>query len=129
MKLFVYGTLLSGEKNHHVLNGATLLVNGTLKARMYDTGQGYPAIELDPDFTAFGEIYDVPDHLWPALDELEGYTGNQETDLYGKEMVEVNTRDGVVEAAVYTVCDHSMKSLDIPSGNWVEYRKSINSNE
>ncbi len=126
MKLYVYGTLLRGEKNHHVLDGATLLYERQiLQAKMFDTGNGYPAIELTNDSTIFGEIYEVPDHLWPALDLLEGYTGDDSTDLYSKEFVNVQTMDELLEVAVYTICDESMKMLEIPSGDWISYRKSV----
>lgn len=126
MKLFVYGTLLRGEKNHHVLDGATRLYERcTLQAKMYDTTAGYPAIELTKDGIVYGEVYEIVEHMWQALDALEGYTGNPEIDLYAKEIVIVETMDGLLEVLVYTVCDESMKSLEIPSGDWIAYRKSF----
>lgn len=126
MKLFVYGTLLRGENNHHVLDGATLLFERiTLPAKMYDTGRGYPAIELAKDFTIIGDIYEILEQMWPKLDELEGYTGNFGTDLYTKELVDVQTIDGLIEVAVYTICDESMKSVVISSGDWTNYRKLV----
>ena len=126
MKLFVYGTLLHGESNHHVLEGAKLLFNNCqLQARMYDTGEGYPAIEIVEESVIVGEIYEIQDHMWQILDELEGHSGNPEVDLYSKETVNVQTSDGLIEAVVYTVCDVSMKSAIIPSGNWVKYRQSL----
>ena len=126
MNLFVYGTLLRGECNHHVLDGAKLLCkNCQLPARMYDTGDGYAAIELVEDTMIVGEIYEVPDHMWQSLDELEGHSGNSEVDLYSKETVNVQTSDGLIEAVVYTVCDVSMKSVLISSGDWIQYRKSF----
>lgn len=125
MNLFVYGTLLRGESNHHVLEGATLLyTGGILQAKMYDTGKGYPAIELSMGSTIVGDIYEIPDHMWLNLDDLEGYTGNPTTDLYSREFVKVQTLDGLVEAVVYTVCDESMKLYEIPSGDWTSYRQS-----
>lgn len=126
LKLFVYGTLLRGEKNHHVLDGATCLFERcTLKAKMYDTGDGYPAIELAADGIIFGEVYEIDEPIWPALDALEGYTGNPECDLYSKEVVTVQTMDGLLEVVVYTVCDESMKAVEIPSGDWIAYRTSM----
>ncbi|MGB5944488.1 gamma-glutamylcyclotransferase family protein [Paenisporosarcina sp.] len=125
MNLFVYGTLLHGETNHHVLNGATLLyTGGVLQAKMYDTGNGYPTIELAEGSTIVGDIYEIPDHMWLNLDDLEGHTGNPTTDLYSKEIVKVRTLDGLIEAVVYTICDESMKMVAIPSGDWKNYRQS-----
>jgi gamma-glutamylcyclotransferase (GGCT)/AIG2-like uncharacterized protein YtfP len=125
MKLFVYGTLLREECNHQVLNGATLLYTGELlQAKMYDTENGYPAIELAEGSTIVGDIYEIPDHMWIDLDELEGHTGNSTTDLYSKEIVKVQTVDGLIEAVVYTICDESMKVNEILSGDWKAYRQS-----
>lgn len=116
---------MSGERNHHVMEGATLLYERcTLQAKMYDTGNGYPAIDLDKDATVSGELYEIQEYMWPALDELEGHSGNLETDLYSKEIVEVQTPEGLVEAVVYTVCDTTMRSVAIAHGDWITYRKS-----
>jgi gamma-glutamylcyclotransferase (GGCT)/AIG2-like uncharacterized protein YtfP len=126
MKLFVYGTLLHGEHNHRVLEGATLLYTGSkLQAKMYDTGNGYPAIELRTGSTIVGDIYEIHDQMWSNLDDLEGYTGNPTTDLYSKEIVNVQTPDGLIEAFIYTICDESMKLYEIPSGDWKVYRQSL----
>ena len=125
MKLFVYGTLLRKESNHQVLNGATLLYSGgMLQAKMYDTGNGYPAIELGEGSTIVGDIYEIPDHMWLDLDELEGHTGDSTTDLYSKEIVKVQTEDVLIEVVVYTICDESMKVNEIFSGDWKAYRQS-----
>ncbi|EPD50909.1 hypothetical protein HMPREF1210_02417 [Paenisporosarcina sp. HGH0030] len=125
MKLFAYGTLLYGEKNHHVLEGAQLLYEKvTLPAIMYDTGDGYPAIELAQESIVIGDVYEVPDYMWGDLDELEGYTGDPETDLYTKQMVNIKTRESILEAIVYTVCDETMKKVVISSGDWIAYRKT-----
>ncbi len=125
MNLFVYGTLLHGESNHHVLDGASLLyTGGMLEAKMYDTGKGYPAIELSKGSTIIGDVYEILDHMWLNLDYLEGFTGNPTTDLYSKEIVKVQTLEGLIEAVVYTVSDESMKLYEIPSGDWKYYRGS-----
>jgi len=126
MKLFVYGTLLRKESNHQVLNGATLLyTGGLLQAKMYDTGNGYPAIELAEGSTIVGDIYEIPEHMWIDLDELEGHTGNSTTDLYSKEIVKVQIVEGLIEAVVYTICDESMKVNEILSGDWKAFRQSL----
>jgi gamma-glutamylcyclotransferase (GGCT)/AIG2-like uncharacterized protein YtfP len=126
MKLFVYGTLCRGEKNHHLLYGAICIVErATINAKMYDTKRGYPAIELDLNSVVVGEVYEVSNDMWPALDELEGFTGNREMDLYNKIKINVITEEGPIETFVYTVCDETMKSIHISSGDWVAYRKSL----
>lgn len=127
MKLFVYGTLCRGGSNHHVLKGATRFSGrASIHAVMYDTGYSYPAVELNENSTVIGEIYEVPDNLWPALDELEGYSGNPQTDLYNKVIVIAQTDSEEIEAVVYTICDENMKEKIIPSGDWINYRKTTN---
>lgn len=125
MKLFAYGTLRYGESNHHFLNGAQLIYKDlTLQAIMYDTGDGYPAIELALGSTVTGDVYEVPNYMWASLDELEGYSGNPERDLYTKQKVSIQTKSGELEVVVYTVCDETMKKIVIPSGDWIAYRKA-----
>lgn len=126
MKLFVYGTLCWGESNHHVLKEATRYSErASILAVMYDTGCGYPAVELSESSIVIGEVYEVPDQLWPALDELEGYRGNSQTDLYNKVIVNAQMGSEEIETVVYTICDERMKKKIISSGDWIEYRKTI----
>lgn len=126
MKLFVYGTLCLGESNHHVLKGATRYSEkASIHAVMYDTGCGYPAVELSESSTVVGEIYEIPDHLWSALDELEGYSENSKTDLYNKVTVIAKMGLEEIKTVVYTICDESMKKKIIHSGDWIKYRKTI----
>ncbi|HLG26505.1 MAG TPA: hypothetical protein VI423_01835 [Paenisporosarcina sp.] len=50
--------MLHGEPNHRILEGATLLYTSSkIQAKMYDTGSGYPAIELGMGSTIVGDIY------------------------------------------------------------------------
>jgi len=46
MKLFVYGTLLSGEPLHSRLSGCKLISAFEVPGRLYDTGAGYPAAKF-----------------------------------------------------------------------------------
>jgi gamma-glutamylcyclotransferase (GGCT)/AIG2-like uncharacterized protein YtfP len=72
--LFVYGTLLPGESNHGHLEGASSL--GPAR-----TGPGFALVDLGPfpglleggEGWVTGELFAVPEALWPALDRLEGH--------------------------------------------------------
>ena len=69
--VFVYGTLMSGETNHHFLENSICL--GTAVAEGYDMYKvgWYPAI-IPGDGLAVGELYRVPIEDIPAIDRLEG---------------------------------------------------------
>lgn len=58
-KVFVYGTLMNGESNHHFLDESTYLGKGTVEGYdMYNVGW-YPAI-VHGDNIIIGELYQVP---------------------------------------------------------------------
>jgi len=70
-KVFVYGTLMEDEANHHYLENSAFLGKGTVNGYdMYDCGW-YPAI-VPGDNLIIGELYDVPLDDMPAIDRLEG---------------------------------------------------------
>jgi len=75
-RVFVYGTLKTGFPNHHYMRGATCIGGGR-------TSDAYPLVVGGAWFTPYllpekgsghrvkGEVWDVPEHLMPALDHLE----------------------------------------------------------
>lgn len=118
MLLFVYGTLKRGGKYHTYLEEANLVAEqATAKGALYDTGLGYPAFSLAGGGDVVGEVYDIPDVLWPALDFLEDCVG-EESDLYGKKTLTVQTENGPVEAVVYMARQQDLLKTKISSGNW-----------
>ncbi len=69
--VFVYGTLMKGEVNHHYLESSTCLGPTALEGYdMYDVGW-YPAI-IAGDSMIVGEVYEVPKADMAAIDMLEG---------------------------------------------------------
>ena len=73
-KVFVYGTLMSGEKNHGYLENGTFLGKTVIEGYdMYDVGW-YPAI-IAGDGLIVGELYHVPKVDMPSIDSLEGEGG------------------------------------------------------
>jgi gamma-glutamylaminecyclotransferase len=74
MKIFVYGSLLRGERYHHHLAGATWLGEAQTEAAytLVDLGE-YPALLDGGETSVAGEVYEVDDALLAALDAFEGH--------------------------------------------------------
>ena len=119
MLLFAYGTLKQGGKYHCYLEEAELVEEkATAKGMLYDTGMGYPAMVLSDGGQIEGEVYEIPDVLWPALDFLEDYSGNPETDMYDKVTVEVEVGNKSMETIVYIAKSEKLLKERIETGKW-----------
>jgi gamma-glutamylcyclotransferase (GGCT)/AIG2-like uncharacterized protein YtfP len=75
VRLFVYGTLKRGQRNHGLLRGQVFRGEAeTLpRYRLYDAGT-YPCLVEDAERGRMigGEVWDVEDSARPAIDALEG---------------------------------------------------------
>ncbi|NVJ27632.1 gamma-glutamylcyclotransferase [Myxococcus sp. AM011] len=73
-RVFVYGTLLSGEPNHRLLRGARLIGPARTQPRfsLYDYGP-FPALASRGKHAVAGELYEVDADMLAALDRLEGH--------------------------------------------------------
>jgi len=73
-RVFVYGTLLSGEPNHRLLRGARLVGAARTQPRftLYDYGP-FPALASKGRRAVAGEVYEVDAPMLAALDRLEGH--------------------------------------------------------
>lgn len=125
MKLFVYGTLRKGQSNHELIKEEKLISDqARMKAKLYDTGNGYPALVLKGKDYVYGEIYDVNDSLLPDLDLLEGYDESRTDNLYFRVKKMIETNQELVEAWVYVIDkrhENSLKEL-IPFQDWSVYK-------
>ena len=105
-KVFVYGTLMKGETNHHYLENSTFLGMATIEGYdMYDMGW-YPAI-IDGDNLIIGELYQVPTNDMPSIDMLEG-----EGSLYIKRCETVNDSNGKSSFAFIYVYNRDCSDLE-----------------
>lgn len=104
--VFVYGTLLSGESNHDLLLNSRYLGEHKTEAEytLFNYGP-YPAVIIDGTISIHGEVYEVDEQTFKALDRLEGYPN-----FYDRKLI--TTPYG--EAWMY--CHTNV----IPSGNWRE---------
>lgn len=73
-RVFVYGTLLSGERNHHLLAHARLVGEARTEPlfSLYDLG-AFPGLVPRGSQAVAGEVYEVDEPTLAALDRLEGH--------------------------------------------------------
>lgn len=73
-RVFVYGTLLSGQPNHRLLRGAQLVGVARTRAAfgLFDYGP-FPALAAGGRHSVVGEVYEVDALTLAALDKLEGH--------------------------------------------------------
>jgi gamma-glutamylaminecyclotransferase len=72
-RVFVYGSLLSGEPNHRLLARAPLVAETVTEPRfaLHDLG-AFPGMAHGGAHAIAGEVYDVDGDTLAALDRLEG---------------------------------------------------------
>ena len=59
VKLIVYGTLLSGERNHRFCRNAVSITPCTVTGTLYDTGCGFPAFQVEGDGVVNAELIEI----------------------------------------------------------------------
>jgi gamma-glutamylaminecyclotransferase len=112
MKLFVYGTLLSGERNHHRLQSARLLgVCRTEPGYTLVSLGPYPALREGGTTSVTGEVYDVADGIVPAIDRFEGHPH-----LYRRKIIRLV--DGADVNAYVLSPGHGEEREILESGDW-----------
>ena len=114
-RVFVYGTLRAGQRNHRLLRRATALgpASTVEPFAMHDLG-AFPAIVAGGETPVVGEVYEVDAETLQALDRLEGYPH-----LYDR--VEVSLTDGG-RALVYTMQPRQVEGRPvIRSGDWLHH--------
>ncbi|SHH35381.1 Uncharacterized conserved protein YtfP, gamma-glutamylcyclotransferase (GGCT)/AIG2-like family [Thermosyntropha lipolytica DSM 11003] len=95
-QVFVYGTLMQGEINHHIISDYALRITPAyIKGILYDLPYGYPAL-VSGNGLVFGELIELSDvrEAMSVLDDLEGYSGPGKDNLYEREIVTVQTIKG-----------------------------------
>ena len=125
---FVYGTLLSGLRNHGVIasNGLTCCVPAKCNGMLYDTNAGYPAMKLAQSNLNFvnGE-YIVPSDLEKVIrkvDCLEGFSDFlAKENLYDRRLIQVEVHDHSELAWIYVYTNPHDHFKHIESGDWRQY--------
>ena len=118
VKLIVYGTLMSGERNHRFCRNAISITPCTVTGTLYDTGYGFPAFVPEGDGEVKAELIEIPLADWADVDRLEGYPR-----LYDRLMFPAKLEDGTeVSGWVYVMHNLPEMAQIIESGSWKEYR-------
>ncbi len=91
-KIFVYGTLMEGQRAHDRLSDARLIGKAILRDyRMFDLGS-FPGIQPHKGGSIVGELYEVSDDMITKLDSYES-----EGELYNREKVKVITSGSIYD--------------------------------
>ena len=118
VKLIVYGTLMSGERNHGFCRNAVSITPYTITGTLYDTGYGFPAFVPEGKNMVAAELIEIPIEDWAAVDRLEGYPR-----LYDRLMFPAKLADGTDTSGwVYVMHNLPEMAQIIESGSWKEYR-------
>lgn len=123
--LFVYGTLLHGEKNHHFLHDAVLIhQQAWVQGVLFDTGRSYPVMKREENKRIYGEIYQVTEEQLQKINQLEGYKENASDNLYERITISVwNDKSEKVDALTYiTGAELASSNKEIPFGDWRVYQ-------
>ena len=95
-RVFVYGTLMRGQRAHKFLDGARYVGEYSLSGYlMYNCGS-FPGIKKTDNGYVIGEVYEITDEFLPELDMYEG-----EGSLYEREIVWVKKGSESLRAYVY----------------------------
>ncbi|TVP84366.1 MAG: gamma-glutamylcyclotransferase [Alkalicoccus sp.] len=122
MKVFVYGTLRTGEENAYLLDGAERLrEQAYVKGTLYDTGSGYPAA-VEGDGIIHGEVYDVGHEVLKMLDYLEGYVEGRQNNLFERKIRNIKTDGKTFEGYVYVMERKQPGFQNIVFGDWKIHR-------
>ncbi len=116
-RVFVYGSLLSGEPNHRVLSRARRVGEARTAARfaLHDLG-AYPAMIDGGAHAIAGEVYDVDPKTLARLDVLEGHP------RYYRRTAITLADGSSAETYLLTPAQVEGRPL-IASGNWRERRR------
>ena len=117
IRVFVYGSLLSGERNHRVLEGARLIGDARTAPRfsMHDLGS-YPAMVADGTHAIIGELYEVDELTLTRLDTLEGHPSYYQRHT-------ITLADSKAAETYLLPRDQADRAPLIASGDWRQQRK------
>lgn len=113
-RVFVYGTLLSGQVNNRLLKEANLLGKTKIGGyRMFSLGHFPACVRFENnEYQITGEVWEVNDDTFAKLDVLEGYPT-----LYNRTLIETEFGG----AWIYNMLRIPEYAVEIKSGDFVKY--------
>lgn len=119
VKIIAYGTLMTGERNHHFCENAVKIAHCTVTGTLYDTGYGFPAFVPEGTTEVQAELITLPIECWQDIDRLEGYPR-----LYTREIVPATLPNGTsTEGWIYIMTRLPPQAKLIPCGDWKQGNK------
>lgn len=95
-RLFVYGTLMKGQRAHDLLENSKYLGKATLKGYRKMDLIYYPGIVKEKNSIVEGEVYEVDEHTKQRVDVYEG-----ERYLFKCIDAKINLNNKPIKAKVY----------------------------
>lgn len=129
-RVFVYGTLRRGMRNHHWLRGASLLESEGITAQscylMLSVSDSFPGVIRGGHDAVVGEVYLVNSKTLEALDRHEGCPTH-----YKREVIEVSGIDGLCWTYIYQMPTNARcaPSRVVLGADWVEYVAALNASD
>lgn len=124
MKIFVYGTLMSGLEREKALFGSKFLGSGYIIGSLYNLGQ-YPGLKQGHD-KVFGEVYEINSETLENLDQIDGYCADQaENSLYIRKNISVSLGTGSCNAETYIYNLPVNESSRIVTGDYHDFISQI----
>ncbi len=99
IRIFIYGTLKSGEVNHRVLEhaNAVYIQVGKTTLKIFSMVQGmYPELYKNGDEHVTGEVWSVPEDSIYILDAFEGHPV-----LYKRDLILIDIDGETIECQTY----------------------------
>ena len=118
MRIFVYGTLMSGFIRDSLMQAAKLIgIAKTVPAfTMYSTAMSYPMVVRGGTTAILGELYEANTETVARLDVIEGHP-----DWYCREVVQLE--DGT-EASMYLIQEKPGWPT-VKSGDWRTHTRGV----
>jgi len=113
-RVFVYGTLRSGERNHHLLQNSKLVQRARTGATFELVSLGaFPGMVAGGNTAVVGEVYEIDAVTLAALDRLEDHPR-----FYQRRPIELD--DGIEVVAYLLSADQVRGCPRIPGGDWLD---------
>ncbi len=109
-RVFVYGTLKRGQRNYRFMRGSRFVgLHRTERVYSMFEFEGYPAVCVGGSHAVTGEVYQVDDHQFRRIDDLEWYP-------HFYQRIEIPTRWG--DAWMYIVRAELCVGKRLMRGTW-----------